>query len=70
MLRCPTCGRDYPSEVQFCPEDQTALQADATIIGEGVTDPLIGHTLDGKYQIEGAPRNRWDGHLSTELGTC
>jgi len=52
MLRCPTCGKDYPSEVQFCPEDQTALQADATIIGEGVTDPLIGHTLDGKYQIE------------------
>jgi len=52
MLRCPTCGRHYPSDVQYCPEDNSALQADATIPGDINIDPLINHTLDGKYRIE------------------
>lgn len=53
MLRCPTCGRHYPSDVLFCPADQSALQADATVVTDApVIDPLIGHTLDGKYRIE------------------
>ncbi|HEV8368281.1 MAG TPA: protein kinase [Pyrinomonadaceae bacterium] len=52
MLRCPTCGRHYPSDVQFCSVDQTALQADPTIAGDNSFDPLIGHTLDEKYQLE------------------
>src|SRR6476660_6018741 len=52
MLSCPKCGRHYPSDIKFCPEDKTALQADATVAVEIPSDPLIGHTLDGKYRIE------------------
>jgi serine/threonine-protein kinase len=52
MLLCPTCGRHYPSNVQFCPEDKTALQAEATVAGDTPSDPLIGHTLDEKYRLE------------------
>ncbi|HEX4899666.1 MAG TPA: protein kinase [Pyrinomonadaceae bacterium] len=36
----------------MCPEDNTALQADPTVIGESAADPLIGHTLDEKYSLE------------------
>jgi serine/threonine protein kinase len=52
MLRCPTCGKNYPAGVEFCPVDQAALHADATIAGDIFIDPLIGHTLDDKYRIE------------------
>lgn len=52
MLHCSTCGRHYPSDLKLCPEDQTPLQADATIVGEAPVDPLIGHTLDEKYRLE------------------
>lgn len=52
MLSCPQCGRHYPSDVKFCPEDQSALQADATVALSPPSDPLIGVTLDGKYRIE------------------
>ncbi|HSE33260.1 MAG TPA: protein kinase [Pyrinomonadaceae bacterium] len=52
MLHCPICGKHYPSDVQFCPADQTPLQADATIAGHIPADPLIGKTLNEKYRIE------------------
>ncbi len=52
MLHCPTCGNDYPADIQFCPADQTPLQADATIAGQAPGDPLIGKTLNEKYCIE------------------
>ena len=52
MLHCPTCGRHYSPGVQFCPEDNSPLQADATIADAAPPDPLIGHTLDDKYLIE------------------
>ena len=51
MLHCPTCGRHYPSGVQNCPEDNSALQADSTIV-DAPSDPLIGQTFDDKYRLE------------------
>ena len=51
MLHCPTCGSEY-SGVEFCPKDNSPLQADATIAGAEAIDPLIGQTLDDKYLIE------------------
>ena len=53
MLQCPTCGRRYSPDFEFCPEDQSPLQADATNAGLPLsTDPLLGHTLDGKYRLD------------------
>ena len=52
MLQCPICGRQYPLDVHVCPEDNSPLQADATIADAGPVDPLIGFTLDDKYRIE------------------
>ncbi len=52
MLLCPTCGRRYSADQAICPEDQTPLQADATVGGHESIDPLIGHTLDEKYRLE------------------
>ncbi len=53
MLQCPICGRRYSPDFKFCPEDQSPLQADATNAGPSVpTDPLLGHTLDGKYRLD------------------
>ncbi len=51
MLHCPTCGSEY-SGVEFCPKDNSPLQADATFAGAEAVDPLIGQTLDDKYLIE------------------
>ena len=36
----------------MCPEDNSLLQADATIAGEILVDPLVGQTLDDKYRLE------------------
>ena len=52
MLHCPTCGQDYSEDLKFCPQDRTPLQADATNASPGPVDPLLGHTLDGKYLLE------------------
>ena len=53
MLHCPTCGRQYSSDFEVCPEDHAPLQADATVSGcFGYVDPLVGHTLDEKYRLE------------------
>lgn len=52
MLHCPICGREYSTETQVCPEDNSLLQADSTLVIETPLDPLIGHTLDDKYRIE------------------
>ncbi|MEK6282223.1 MAG: serine/threonine-protein kinase [Acidobacteriota bacterium] len=52
MLHCPTCGRQYSTDFEVCPEDQSRLQADATIGDLSIGDPLVGHTLDEKYRLE------------------
>lgn len=51
MLHCPTCGRHYADDLKLCPEDGTALQADATVSTD-TSDPLIGRTLDDKYRLD------------------
>jgi eukaryotic-like serine/threonine-protein kinase len=52
MLHCPTCGKQYPAEVQVCPIDDAVLQADPTVAGDLIIDPLLGQTLDDKYRLE------------------
>src|SRR5439155_2301696 len=52
MLHCPKCGRQYSADFEICPEDQSPLQADATVEGPMPDDPLVGHTLDDKYRLE------------------
>ncbi|HYJ84650.1 MAG TPA: serine/threonine-protein kinase [Pyrinomonadaceae bacterium] len=52
MLHCPTCGRQYSSDFEVCPEDHATLQADATVNDALAGDPLLGHTLDEKYRLE------------------
>ena len=52
MLYCPTCGREYPEGLTNCPEDDSPLQADTTVIREVPVDPLIGRTFDDKYLLE------------------
>jgi serine/threonine-protein kinase len=52
MLHCPICGRQYSTETQVCPKDNSPLQADTTFNADTPVDPLIGITLDDKYRIE------------------
>ena len=52
MLHCPTCGRHYSADFKFCPEDQSPLQADATVAGRLLSIRFVGHTLDEKYRLE------------------
>ncbi|HAF22780.1 MAG TPA: hypothetical protein DCK93_07660, partial [Blastocatellia bacterium] len=52
MLHCPKCGRHYSADFEICPDDQSPLQADATVSEPTPLDPLVGHTLDDKYLLE------------------
>lgn len=51
MLHCPTCGQHFADDVKLCPEDGVALRADDTVAASIPIDPLVGQTLDGKYQL-------------------
>jgi serine/threonine protein kinase len=44
MKICPVCGKQYSDTSTLCPIDAVVL--------ERTEDPLIGHTLAGKYLIE------------------
>jgi serine/threonine protein kinase len=52
MLHCPTCGRTFADDVQFCAGDGTPLRADSTVAGNVPLDPLVGRTLDDKYRLD------------------
>ncbi|HVF45565.1 MAG TPA: serine/threonine-protein kinase [Pyrinomonadaceae bacterium] len=58
MLKCPQCGREFPSGVASCPDDGSTLRADATVPGGArpahapPPDPLIGLVLDDKYRLD------------------
>jgi serine/threonine protein kinase len=49
---CPTCGRLYPSEAGFCPEDgqQLTTLSMAPVVPRA-SDPQMGAFLCGQYQI-------------------
>src|SRR6266705_2268520 len=44
MKICPVCGKEYSDTTTLCPVDAVVL--------ERTEDPLLGHTLAGKYKIE------------------
>src|SRR2546426_1658495 len=44
MKICPVCGKEYSDTTTLCPVDAVVL--------ERTHDPLIGHSLAGKYSIE------------------
>jgi serine/threonine protein kinase len=46
--RCASCGQRYTGEAAFCPFDGSPLEA-ATY--EALVDPLIGVTVDGRYEV-------------------
>ena len=43
---CPACGARYPADFRVCPRDATPLE-DAP----DDEDPLVGHLLDGSYEV-------------------
>jgi serine/threonine protein kinase/tetratricopeptide (TPR) repeat protein len=56
MLKCPQCGREFPSGARVCPDDGSTLRADATVNGDtsfaATPDPLAGVVLDDKYRLD------------------
>jgi serine/threonine protein kinase/tetratricopeptide (TPR) repeat protein len=58
MLKCPQCGREFPSDESVCPDDGSTLRADATVSDDALPtpppapDPLIGVVLDDKYRLD------------------
>jgi serine/threonine-protein kinase len=49
VRRCTQCNVDYPDVFDVCPDDGTALPPSADGPSQ---DPLIGTTIDGRYQVE------------------
>lgn len=52
MKACPVCGRLYPADAAFCPEDGAELMAasQAPVLNDG-GDARIGTLLSGRYQL-------------------
>ncbi|HEV3193778.1 MAG TPA: serine/threonine-protein kinase, partial [Polyangiaceae bacterium] len=47
MKQCPTCGQRFSVDAAFCPFDGVNL----TAVLEPLGDPLVGTTVDGRYQV-------------------
>ncbi len=45
MKTCPTCGREFPDNVKFCPNDGQTLRA------KGPTADLVGQVVADRYHI-------------------
>ncbi|MFL6285236.1 MAG: protein kinase domain-containing protein [Pyrinomonadaceae bacterium] len=58
MLKCPQCGREFPSGARVCPDDGSTLRADTTVNADTSSatarepDPLVGVVLDDKYRLD------------------
>ena len=52
MKACPKCGRLYPSEAGFCPEDgQQLTTLSMAPVEPSASDPRMGVLLCGRYQV-------------------
>jgi serine/threonine-protein kinase len=49
MKACPKCGKRFLGNEEFCPSDGATLQE---IEQDKIGDPLVGTTVDGRYQID------------------
>ena len=56
IRKCQECGQQYSSDSVFCPFDGSKLD-DAKSF-DPVGDPLLGHTVDGRYKIDRTRMNR------------
>jgi serine/threonine protein kinase len=49
MRLCPECGKRFSRDAAFCPFDGVKLQLS---VYDPMGDPLIGATVDGRYEVE------------------
>ena len=49
MKACPKCGKRFLGNEEFCPTDGQTL---ADLDDKKLEDPLVGTTIDGRYQVE------------------
>ena len=52
MKACPVCGRLYPGDAGFCPEDGAQLLSATQVpIQDSAQDARIGHLMSDRYQV-------------------